>query len=298
MAELSSRLELLRPEIEELMRIGGTVGLTMGVMHHGSSVYQANFGFRDVAQALPMTDQTILPVASFTKAVTAAAVGILVEQKKVTWNTLVKDAVPDFSSRDEILQKFTTITDLLAHRTGLAKSDNLWLSTENNVLIDESNATTFINSQPRTRSFRGQFAYSNVAYDLAGKVIESLSKESYSDFVQSHIFDPLGMVRTYLKTPSIDVENVSKCYNTLDDGSPACIPCPKVGDDCLAGASCGMRTCVHDLLKLYKRLLLDSTIRSTQVIPTRKIQPSNRSPNSCRSRSPLTGLPETRRPMR
>jgi CubicO group peptidase (beta-lactamase class C family) len=50
----------------------------------------------------------------------------------------------------------------------------------------------YLNSQTRILPLRGQFAYNNLAYELAGKVIESLSQESFFDFIQSRIFDTTG----------------------------------------------------------------------------------------------------------
>ncbi|KAH0840709.1 hypothetical protein AYO21_00637 [Fonsecaea monophora] len=231
MASLSSRLDALRPKVEELMRIGGTPGLSLGVMHHGNQVYYASYGYRDVEGRLPPTDETVLPVCSLTKAVTAAAVGILVEEKKARWDTLVKDALPSFHIDNDILQNHLTLMDLLCHRSGMSWGDNLFIGTDNNVLI--------------TRS----------TFELAGKVIESLSNESYFDFVQTRLLDPLGMTRTFLKTPPSDLDNVGKCYNALDDGTSAPITAVKAGDDWFGTPSAGMRSCVKDLMKLYKAFM-------------------------------------------
>lgn len=107
------------------MGIGGTPGLSLGVMHKGSQIYYVSYGFRDSEKRLPVTDETVLPVCSMTKAVTAATIGILVEEKKANWETLVKDVPPAFKINDATLQNCTTITDLLCHRTGTSWGDNL-----------------------------------------------------------------------------------------------------------------------------------------------------------------------------
>lgn len=255
MPTLSSRFDALRPKIEELMRIGGTPGLSLGIMHQGKQVYYAGYGYRDVELRLPPTEETVLPVCSLTKAVTSAAIGILVEEKKARWDMLVKDALPSFNIKDEILQNHMTISDLLCHRSGMSWGDNLYIGTDNNVLIGETEAMPYLNSQTRLLPFRGQFAYNNLAFELAGKVIESLSHESYFDFIQSRILDPLDMTRTFLKTPATNLDNIGKCYNALDDGTSAPITCMKAGDDWFGTPSAGMRTCVSDLMKLYKAFM-------------------------------------------
>ncbi|KAK4238672.1 beta-lactamase/transpeptidase-like protein [Achaetomium macrosporum] len=257
MTKLSTRLDALRPKIEELMRIGRTPGLSLGVMHQGDQTYLASYGYRDVEQGLPPNDETILPVCSLTKAVISAALGILVDENKANWNTLVKDALPSLDIKDETLQNQMTIADLLCHRGKVSMA--------------------FLNRQTRLLPFRGQFAYNNLAYEIAGKVIESLSKESYSDFIQSRIFDPLGMTRTYLKTTPPDLDNVGKCYNALDDGTSVPIACVKHGDDWFGGPSGGMRTCVRELMKLYKAFVkgfnheFSSGHTSTEGMPLKQV---------------------------
>nr|ODN86267.1 hypothetical protein L203_04387 [Cryptococcus depauperatus CBS 7841] len=255
MANLLSRLDALRPKIEELMRIGGTPGLSLSVMHEGNPVYYASYGYRDVEQRLPLTEETILPVCSFTKAVTSAAIGILVEEKKTHWNTLVKDALPSLDINDDLLQHHMTLSDLLCHLSGMSRGNNFYRSTDNNILIGEKDAMRYLNNQTRQLPFRGQFAYNNLPYELAGKVIESLSGESFFDFVQHRILDPLGMTRTSFKTPAAHLDDVGKCYNTLDDGTAAAITPVKDGDDWFGASSAGMRSCASDLMKLHKAFL-------------------------------------------
>ncbi|CZT49816.1 uncharacterized protein RSE6_10708 [Rhynchosporium secalis] len=174
-ADLASRLNDLRPTVLKLMAIGGTPGVSLGLMK------------------LPINEDTTNPVCSMTKAVTSAAMGILVEENKVQWDTLVKDALPGFHISDDILQNQMTITDLLCHHAGLSWADKLIIATKNNVLVSGEDAMKFFNSQTRLMPFRGAFAYNNMGYEIAGKVIEALSGESYVDFVESRIFDPLGM---------------------------------------------------------------------------------------------------------
>ncbi len=66
MTDLPPRLNALRPTIEKLMSIGGTPGLSLGVMHKGSPIYYASYGFCDSEKRLPVTDETVLPVCGFT----------------------------------------------------------------------------------------------------------------------------------------------------------------------------------------------------------------------------------------
>ncbi|KAK8071934.1 hypothetical protein PG996_005282 [Apiospora saccharicola] len=207
--DVSARLDRLGPQIEQLMIIGGSPGLFLGVVTNGEPQYQRSYGFRDSENKLAVDQNTVFPVGSSTKAVTAAALGILVDEGKVTWRTPVRYAMPaSFLPDDQFLWHNLTIVDLLCHRAGISWADNLVIGSDNNI-------------------------------------------HSYYDSVQERIFDPLGMSRSFLKTPTSDVDNISKCYNTLDDLSTAPITCSRVGDDWYMVATAGVRSYVSDLMKLY-----------------------------------------------
>lgn len=254
MADLVDRLKLLSPQIEKLIAIGGTAALSLGVLHHGKPIYQASFGLRDIERSLAPTEETIYPGCSLVKALTAATLALLVEEERITWETLVKDVLPEFNIKDDILRNCTTIADL-CHRTGMSRGDDLFVGTNNNVLISGKNSMKYINSQQPLLPFRGQFAYNNIPYELAGHVIEKLTGSTWSEVLKSRILDPIGLDRTSFQTPPPDVDNVAKCYNTLDDGTPTPIRCVTHGDDGFGGPSGDLRTCVKDLLKLYSSLL-------------------------------------------
>ena len=224
------------------------------MMHKGSQIYYASYGFRDSEKRLPVTDETVFPVCSMTKAVTAVAIGVLVEERKANWDTLAKNALPTFKIHDGALPNCTTITDLLCHRTGISWGNNLFVGTENSVISSERDSMKYMNSQTRLLPFRAQFSYNNIAFELASKVIESLSGESYFDFVHSRILNPLGMDRTFFKTPPSSIDNVGKCYNALNDGTSAPSICVKAGDNWFGTSSAGILSCVCDLTKLYKVL--------------------------------------------
>lgn len=134
MVNLLSRLDRLRPGVDNLMQAGGNSSLALAVMSGGESVYKVTSWHGDVVAGLSISDETVFPVCSLTKAITVAAVGILAEEGKIGWDTLVKDVLPILDSRGETVQNCLTITDRLCHRSA-AWADNLVIDTEHNVLI-------------------------------------------------------------------------------------------------------------------------------------------------------------------
>ncbi|KAF5969731.1 putative d-aminoacylase [Fusarium bulbicola] len=255
MTDITVRLRRLSHSIECLMAIAGTPGVAIGVMTKDNPIFYDNHGFRDVEKKLPVTEDTIFPICSLTKAITAAALGLLVEEKRVSWDSLIKDILPDFLSVNPVLHNNTTITDILCHRTGMGWGDSVILGTAGNILLRSEDVMKYINNRPLIRQFRSQFGYNNLHYELAGSVIEQVSGQSSFDFMQSRLLDPLGMERTSFQTPSESVDDVTVCYNALDDASTVPIDFLRMGDGGYGAASGGARSSVKDLVKLYSSFI-------------------------------------------
>jgi CubicO group peptidase (beta-lactamase class C family) len=93
------RLAALRPTIEEIISRAGTAGLTYGVIHQGQVIYTDNFGYRNVEKKLPVNEDMVFQVDSLTKSMIAAAIGMLVEGKKMDWDTPLRELLPEWQSR-------------------------------------------------------------------------------------------------------------------------------------------------------------------------------------------------------
>ncbi|KAG4415579.1 hypothetical protein IFR04_011299 [Cadophora malorum] len=275
-AELQKRLSQQRSTIEEIVRLTGTAGLTYGVIQRGKVIHTENFGYRDVDKKEPVDEYTIFPVASLTKSMVAAAVGMLVEEKKLDWDTLVKDILPEWHVSDPTVYNTTTIVDCLAHRTGL-QMNNYWLESNNNIVIPLSDSMKLLNALKPVKPFRRQWQYNNLGYDLASHVIEKLSGMSWNQMIQSRIFDPLEMHRTGTHENFAGPDNASKAYGSLSNGSPVRIGDSQIGDNTIAGAGGGVRSCLTDMLKLMKVWLeagehqLRTGLTSTPELPLKQV---------------------------
>ena len=254
MEDIARRLIALRPVTKELMSIAGTAGLSLGVLHCGEIIYSDNFGFRDVESKLPVDDNTVFPGCSLTKAMISAIMGMLVDEGSLDWDTPVKDILTDFHTRDKILSDLTTITDLLAHRTGMSTSNN-WLGSQNNILIAQKDSMKFLNNQQLVKPFRGQWQYNNLGYEIAGHVITKVSGIRWDKMLKKRLLGPLGLHRTGTCANFLDDDNISKAYAVLDNATATRIDAVKAGRNTFGGANGGMRSCVKDLLRLYKALL-------------------------------------------
>ena len=254
MEPIVNRVTALRLVIEEMLARTGTAGLTYGIIYQGEVVHTEHFGYRDIDKKLPVNGDTIFPIASLTKNMVSAIVGMLVEEGKLSWNTPIKDILTDWNVHDSTVYNLTTIVECLGHRTGL-QMNNYWLASNNNIIIPLKDSMKLINGLKPVKPFRGQFQYNNLGYEVASHVIRKLSGQSWNQMLQSRLFDPLEMTRTGTHQNFAGFGNVSKAYGALSNRSPVRISDPQIGDNTLAGANGGVRSTLHDMLKLTQAWL-------------------------------------------
>jgi len=228
--------------------------MSLGVLHQGQIIHQANFGYRDVVAQIQPNENTSYVLGSLTKAFTAAMVGMLVEEKQLGWGTNLHDVFPEFRRHKNDPTSGITISDLLSHRTGLPGCDGLWVLSNNRVALERSQAVPILSYIPTVRPLRTAFVYNNFAYEVAGQVIEKLSGTKYATFLHDRLLEPLGMTRTFYTNVSHD-DNIAKPYASLEDGSLFELPSPLQGENVLMGAAGGIRSSVKDLLCLYKAFI-------------------------------------------
>ncbi|HMT06911.1 MAG TPA: serine hydrolase [Pyrinomonadaceae bacterium] len=152
-------------------------------------------------ESSPVDENTVFAIASNSKAFTTAALGILVDEKKLNWDDKVSKYLPDFQMYDPWVTSELTIRDLVTHRVGLDtfSGDLLWYETTYSP--DEIlKRTRFLKP---VSSFRTRFGYQNLMFIAAGKVVEKASGKSWCGFVTERILTPLGMSRTTCSVNSL-----------------------------------------------------------------------------------------------
>ena len=167
-------------------------GLALAVVKDDAVVLTKGYGVRKLGDAAPVDSKTLFGIASNTKVFTATALGLLVEEQKIEWDAPVIRYLPAFAMSDPYVTRELTVRDLLVHRSGLGlgAGDLLWwpASTYNRKEIARR-----IRYIPSATSFRAAYAYDNVLYLVAGELIETISGQSWEDFVSSRILAKVGM---------------------------------------------------------------------------------------------------------
>lgn len=188
----AAKLAELDAYISKSVAEWNVAGLAIAVVHRGQTVFAKGYGVRQVGRPEPVDTATLFAIASTTKAITAAALAMLVDEGKVRWDDPVIAYLPDFQLYDPWVTRELTVRDLLTHRAGLPNADFLWTGGDNSP--DE--IVRRLRFLRPAYSMRSSFVYQNIMYLVAGKVVEAASGKSWEQFVRERIFLPLGMYRT------------------------------------------------------------------------------------------------------
>ncbi|HEV7765725.1 MAG TPA: serine hydrolase, partial [Thermoanaerobaculia bacterium] len=178
--------------IAKAMSAFGAPGLSLAIVEDGRTVVARGYGVRSIMTKAPVDEHTAFPIGSESKAFTTAALAILVDRGKLKWTDRVVDRLPGFQMHDPYVTEHMTVVDLLTHRSGLrmGQGDLLIVPTTNRTRADVVHALRYL--KPAT-GFREQYAYDNVLYIVAGALVESVSGQTWEDFVRQNIFVPLNM---------------------------------------------------------------------------------------------------------
>src|SRR5450755_2084859 len=147
-------------------------GIAVAVIKDGQVIHSKGYGVRSLNSMQKMDENTLFGIASNSKAFTAAALGILVDEGKIKWDDKVRDYVPEFKLYSPYVSEEFTIRDLLTHRSGLGlgAGDLMFFPDSSDfVLKDIIYNLRFLKA---VSSFRTKYDYDNNLYIVAGEVIK------------------------------------------------------------------------------------------------------------------------------
>ncbi len=149
-------------------------------------------GMADLEQGEPVRPQTNFRLASVTKQFTAMAVMILVNEKKLTYDTRLTEIFREFPSYGSTV----SIQHLLQHTSGLVDYESLLPDTQT-VQVKDRDVLRLMTEQDSTYFAPGsEFRYSNSGYAVLAMIVQEATDTSFAEFLEARIFRPLGMSNT------------------------------------------------------------------------------------------------------
>ena len=109
----------LDARVDAAMREHGVPGMAIAIVENGKPVLAKGYGVRRLGSPERVDADTIFPTGSTGKAITAAALAVLVDDGKLRWDDKVIDHMPWFRMHDPWVTNEMTVRDLLVHRSGL-----------------------------------------------------------------------------------------------------------------------------------------------------------------------------------
>ncbi len=210
-------------------------GISVGVVKDGKVAFSKGYGVRRLGDPAPMSDRTLVGIASNSKAFTSAALALLVDEGKLAWDDRVIDRLPEFALSDAYVTREMRIRDLPAHRSGLAlgAGDLMFWPASNLSNADILYRLRFV---PLATSFRSQYAYDNVLYNVIGALIQKVSGQSWAAFIHDRFFVPLGMTSSLTSITAVKPGDDVVSPHSLDDGVLKALPHEPLDNNAPAGA--------------------------------------------------------------
>jgi CubicO group peptidase (beta-lactamase class C family) len=233
-------------------------GMAIAVVKDDKVVMAKGYGSRELGKEAPVDENTVFAIASNSKAFTTAALAILVDENKLSWDDKVSKYLPDFRMYDPWVTSELTIRDLVTHRVGLDtfSGDLLWY--EANFTSDE--ILDRVRYLKPVSSFRTRYGYQNLMFVAAGEVIEKVAGKPWCDFVTERILTPLGMTRTTCSIKNLP-DNAAFPHNE-SGGTLRMLPRGNVDG---ATAAAGLNSSVSDLSKWVRTQLGKGKFEGKQI---------------------------------
>lgn len=191
-------------------------GIAVAVVQDGRMVHSAGYGLANLEWGCPIQPNTVFRLASITKQFTATAILLLEQQGKLRLDEPITTYLPDYPTHGRTI----TITHLLNHTSGIPSYTNLatFLQEIAKKDMQPPDLLTSFKDLPLEFEPGERFAYNNSGYHLLGLLIEQVAEMSYEQFIQQHIFQPLGMNHSYYMHNETIIPNRASGYSKTKQG--------------------------------------------------------------------------------
>lgn len=167
-------------------------GMAIAVVRDGQVILSRGYGSRNQARGLPVTPATLFAIGSATKSFTAAGLAALVKQGRITWDTPVREYLPELRLADQSITERLTPRDLVTHRSGLPRHDAAWYNAD----FTRADLVRRLRYFEPSKDLRERFQYNNLMFLTAGYLTERTSGRSWEETIRALVLEPLGMTRS------------------------------------------------------------------------------------------------------
>jgi CubicO group peptidase (beta-lactamase class C family) len=269
-ADVKGAERLFEAWLTSQMAYRGLPGVAIGVVHDQELIWSRGFGYADIEKKVPVTPETRFRMASHSKLFTATAIMQLRDEGKLRLDDPVFAHLPWFThERVEADDSDITVEELLTHSSGLSReAGSHWSDLQFPTAAD---VRGYVRQSKAVYPPEVRWKYSNLAYTLAGMIVEAVSKEPFASYVQNHIFSPLAMTSS-----SIDRAGAGLAIGygrRMPDGTRR--PFPFVDSRAMAPAT-GVTSTVEDMAKFVSLQFRKGKRGGNQILSTGALRQMHR----------------------
>lgn len=286
--EVKSAVPTIRGRMEALVKEGSLSGSVTVLYHDGKVVSEEAVGLQDIESKTPMAKDSLFWIASMTKPITAMGIMMLQDQGKLSINDPVEKHLPEFKGQMLLKEKTAaqtvlvkparpiTIKDLLTHTSGLVGNSPLDADALDVLSLKEAVITYALS--PLQFEPGSKWQYCNPGINTLGRIIEVVSGEEYSRFLDKRLFKPLQMRDTTFWPSKKQLSRLATSYKPTADGKglePTTIKYltpPYSSKKRAPLAAGGLFSTADDLLKLYTMLLNGGESKGTRYLSKESLQ--------------------------
>lgn len=235
-------------------------GAAIAIVKSDRVLYLQGYGTKEMGGTEPVTPETLFQIASTSKAFTSASLAMLATDKKLTFDDPVRKHVEYFHLSEPCADANVTLRDIVSHRTGLARHDELWDDTP----LTREDVVRSIATVELSKPFRTAYQYQNIMFIAAGEVVTHASGMAWDDFVRTRIFQPLGMTHTVTSDADWNAADHASGYR-YDWKTDRVAPQRPI-DTTTIGAGGAIKSCARDMANWIRFQLGNGTFDNKQLV--------------------------------
>jgi CubicO group peptidase (beta-lactamase class C family) len=242
------------------MRAWQIPGAAVAIVKNDRVIYVNGYGTKEVGGTEAVTGDTLFQIASTSKAFTTAALAMLASEQKLSFDDPVRQHLDYFRLSDMCADSQVTIRDLVSHRTGLTRHDELW----DNTPLTRAEVIRSMGQVALTKPFRTTYQYQNIMFIAAGEVVANASGMSWDDYVRTRIFQPLQMTRTVITDAEWNESDHATGYRWDSRNNRVVLQRPI--DTATLGAGGAIKSSARDMANWIRFQLANGAFNLTQLL--------------------------------
>lgn len=256
---------------QRLLALTGTPGFSVAVVKGDQPILVKGYGFADLERKRPVTENTAFYIASTTKAFTALTLALMADKKLVDLDAPISRYLRDAKWASGVNPHSITLRQLLSHTHGISGDGPVIWRTAFTGVHTNAQLKDLLQHHPATNS--RAYRYTNLGYNIAGIIIDEVTRGKWQDVLAVTVMNPLGMKHTTAYVSRFDSTQLAMPY-AMDPTGPRRVYYSKT--DANMQAAGGLVTTASDIAKWLEVQINQGKLDGKQVFPQRVVAETQR----------------------